>query len=108
VKTFLGTLPSLVVCGGSISKKRSSEVWKLSMATLQWSPMPALMSVRKEHACCVVRGAIVVLSGHTHGINTVTSSVGMLSRGKSVRGASSIVMRAYAYRTLNYSRKPSL
>jgi hypothetical protein len=95
VKKFLGTLLSLVVCGGSISRKGSSEVWKLSMATLQWSPMPALMSVRKEHACCVVRGAIVVLGGllPCHGSNTVTSSVEMLSRGKRVREASSIVMR---------------
>ena len=34
--------------------------------------------VATEHVCCVVRGSLVVLGGHTEGTHT-TSSVAMLS-----------------------------
>ena len=53
-------------------------VWRLNPATLQWEPMPALVTARDGHACCVVRGTLVVLGGSTSG-GSLTSSVEMLS-----------------------------
>ena len=64
VREFLGTLPRLVVCGGGpagggVLRK---EVWAgLSLATLRWEAMPTLLCARSHHACCTVRGALVVL-----------------------------------------------
>jgi len=67
VEEWLRTLPGLVMCGGrvvdSIDGRCTSEVWRLDLATLRWRALPALMTARHEHACCTVRGALVVLGG---------------------------------------------
>jgi hypothetical protein len=74
VKEWLGTLPGLVVSGGFGGDWPMSEVWRLDLATLQWVPMPALVAARYNHACCVVRKALVVLGGY------VTNEEGTSSR----------------------------
>jgi hypothetical protein len=56
-------------------------VWRLDLATLQWVPMPALMAARYNHACCVVRGALVVLGGYVKDGEEITSRVEILSVG---------------------------
>ena len=59
-----------------------SEVWRLDLATLQRCPMPALVTARYGHACCTVRGALVVLGGHIEeGEDEMTSRVEILSEG---------------------------
>ena len=83
-KQFLSTLPGLVVCGGYAGGDRwGSDVWRLDLATLRWEPMPALVTARSHHACCAVRGALVILGGVTagggHAAGRYTSSVEMLS-----------------------------
>jgi hypothetical protein len=76
---YLSTLPGLVVCGGYIRGfGRVSDVWRLDLATLRWEPMPALATARYDHACCAVRGALVVLGGDT-AAGRYTSSVEMVS-----------------------------
>jgi hypothetical protein len=69
VREFLGTLPRLVVCGGRPvgGEALMREVWGLSLATLRWEAMPALLCARYGHACCTVRGALVVLGGMAPG-----------------------------------------
>jgi hypothetical protein len=63
-KEWLRTLPGLVVCGGrTVGAVRTSEVWKLDLAELQWARMPDLTFGRDHHACCAVRGGVVVLGG---------------------------------------------
>jgi hypothetical protein len=88
VREFLGTLPRLVVCGGRpTGAGLGREVWGLSLATLRWEAMPALLCARNHHACCTVRGALVVLGGTAlggHGNNQrliPTSRVEMLLEG---------------------------
>jgi hypothetical protein len=78
---YLRTLPGLVVCGGySQGVGRLNGLWRLDMATLRWVPMPALVTARDSHACCAVKGALVVLGGDTAaGPHGFTSSVEMLS-----------------------------
>jgi hypothetical protein len=81
---YLRTLPGLVVCGGFGQGVIVSGAWRLDLATLQWEPMPALVTGRYNHACCAVRGTLVVLGGSTMaGPNG--RSVEMLS--SSVQGA---------------------
>jgi len=87
-KEFLGTLPRLVLCGGHAwsSGAPTRETLGLDLATLRWEAMPALVCARYGHACCVVRGALVVLGGIAPraGSNqgfAPTSRVEMLSRG---------------------------
>jgi hypothetical protein len=78
---YLRTLPGLVVCGGRTwgeEEELVSDALRLSLATMQWEPMPALVTARFGHACCAVRGALVVLGGYTAD-DDVTSSVEMLS-----------------------------
>jgi hypothetical protein len=75
---FLRTLSGLVVCGGRSQGGQVGDVWRLNLATMRWEPMPALVTARNGHACCAVRGALVVLSGHPGG-DVLTSSVEMLS-----------------------------
>jgi hypothetical protein len=58
-----------------------SEVWRLDLATLQWVPMPALVAARSDHACCVVRKALVVLGGEVGDGEGITSRVEILSTG---------------------------
>jgi hypothetical protein len=74
----LRTLPGLVVCGGYTQGDSVSEVLRLDLATMQWALMLALLTARDSHACCVVRGTLVVLDGET-AEDDVTSSVGRLS-----------------------------
>ena len=87
---FLGTLPRLVVCGGYSSaggRGVVSEVLGLNLATMRWEAMPALLRPRQSHACCTMRGAVVVMggwasgSGILQGQSAPTSRVEMLSRG---------------------------
>jgi hypothetical protein len=85
VKESLGTLPGLVVCGGlSVCRGRgtsgtvTNDVWRLDLATMQWEPMPALVTARSNHACCAVRGRLVVLGGQT-AVDGFSSSVEMPS-----------------------------
>jgi hypothetical protein len=87
-KEFLGTLPRLVLCGGSAwySGGATRETWGLNLATLRWEVMPALVCARYGHACCAVRGALVVLGGQAKGGGSnqgiaPTSRVEMLSKG---------------------------
>jgi len=81
-KEFLATLPGLVVCGGRTGGGGPvSDVRRLNLATLRWETMPSLLLAREDHACCTVRGALVVLGGDTSG-DEITSSVEMLSKGK--------------------------
>jgi hypothetical protein len=83
MKTWLGTLPGLVVCGGRTGEDLVRDVWRLDLATLRWEPMPALVTARQEHACCAVRGALVVLGGRTPGAegHQLSSEVEILSSG---------------------------
>jgi hypothetical protein len=77
---FLNSLPGLVLCGGySQGVAIVSDVWKLDLATLRWVPLPALRTARCDHACCAVRGALVVLGGSTPGGGRTTTSVELLS-----------------------------
>jgi hypothetical protein len=88
VREFLGTLPKLVVCGGreGSSEGLVSEAWGLDLATMRWEAMPALLCARVGHACCAVRGALVVLGGMAYGVGVrqgpaSTPRVEMLSKG---------------------------
>jgi hypothetical protein len=81
---YLSSLPGLVVCGGrrdaddSSGEEEVSEVLRLNLATMRWVPMPALVTARYNHACCAVRGTLVVLGGDTPG-GDLTSGVERLS-----------------------------
>jgi hypothetical protein len=80
-KEFLSTLPGLVVCGGYSIGGGGGEkdgVWRLDLATLRWEPMPALVTGRANHACCALRGKLVVFGGSPTGGGR-TPSVEMLS-----------------------------
>jgi hypothetical protein len=81
VTEWLGTLPGLVVSGGVDGDGPMSEMWRLDLATLQWVPMPALVAARCNHACCVVRKALVVLGGEVEDGEGITSRVEILSAG---------------------------
>jgi hypothetical protein len=82
-KESLATLPRLVVCGGwKEGGGPVSDVRRLNLATLRWETMPSLLLAREGHACCTVRGALVVLGGETSGGDEFTSSVEILSKGK--------------------------
>jgi hypothetical protein len=78
---YLRTLPGLVVCGGEGAADGCvSDALRLDLATMRWEPMPALVTARYGHACCLVRGALVVLGGSTGEDEPLTSSsVEMLS-----------------------------
>jgi hypothetical protein len=76
VKVQLRTLPGLVVCGGATQGGRTSEVWRLNLAELRWDRIPSprhaccvqrLTEGRLHHACCAVRGGVVVLGGDVQG-----------------------------------------
>jgi hypothetical protein len=61
---FLRTLPGLVVSGGrTTGGGMTREAWRLDIAKLQWDRMPSLTRGRYQHACCAVRGRVVVLGG---------------------------------------------
>jgi hypothetical protein len=80
-KEWLRTLPGLVVCGGQCGGGITSDVWKLDLGELRWERMPSLTRGRGYHACCVVRGGVVVLGGLVEsqaGHEEQTASVGIL------------------------------
>jgi hypothetical protein len=84
VKGWLRSLQSLVVCGGFTESGPVRDVWRLDLATLRWEPMPSLVTARYGHACCAVRGTIVVLGGSSSSkddgyLQSLSSSVEMLS-----------------------------
>jgi hypothetical protein len=63
-KAWLRTLPGLVVCGGlTLAGEISSGVWRLDLAELRWEQVSDLVIGRFHHACCAVRGSVVVLGG---------------------------------------------
>jgi hypothetical protein len=69
----------LVVCGGySQGVVVRDGVWRLDLATLRWGGMPALVPARAGHACCAVRGKLVVLGG-VNSAGDLIPSVEMLS-----------------------------
>ena len=76
-KEYLRTLPGLVVCGGC-THGIVGDALRLDLARMRWEPRPALVTARTLHACCAVRGDLVVLGGSTLG-GGFTSSVEMLS-----------------------------
>jgi hypothetical protein len=79
VKGSLGTLPGLVVCGGRSSARIArGEVLRQDLTTMRWESMPALVTARCNHACCAVRGSLVVLGGRTSD-GRLSSSVEILS-----------------------------
>jgi hypothetical protein len=83
VKEWLGTLPGLVVCGGESEGEVVRVVWRLDLATMQWEPMADMVTARSGHACCAVRGTLVVLGGETEGEEglSVSTEVEMLALG---------------------------
>ena len=80
VLVWLRTLPGLVVCGGFSGVGQTSEVWRLDLGILQWQHTSNLTHIRASHACCTVRGSIVVLGGDP-GDDMPDESVEMLLRG---------------------------
>jgi hypothetical protein len=63
-KEWLRTLPGLVVCGGVTTTRGealTSDVWRLDLGELRWERMLSLTRERYAHACCAVRGGVVVL-----------------------------------------------
>jgi hypothetical protein len=62
---WLRTLPGLVVCGGYAGggEHTKSDVWRLDLGQLRWDRLPSLTPGRSRHACCAVRGKVVVLGG---------------------------------------------
>jgi hypothetical protein len=67
-KEWLRTLRRLVVCGGFVQGGdgfgyMTSAVWRLDLGELRWERMSGLGCTRCEHACCAVRGGVVVLGG---------------------------------------------
>jgi hypothetical protein len=80
-KDFLRTL-RLVVSGGCTAGGADlTQVWRLDLSTLQWESMPALVDARCDHACCAVRGNLVVIGGVTSDEGTL-GSVEMLAEGE--------------------------
>ena len=78
MKTWLGQLPGLVVCGGKTSGDEiTSEVCELDLVDLRWERMPSLSRGRTRPACCSVRGGVVVLGGRVVG-RKPTASVEIL------------------------------
>jgi hypothetical protein len=65
-KAWLRTLRRLVLCGGYVTGEDegyTSAVWRLDLGELRWERMPDLGCKRAGHACCAVRGGVVVLAG---------------------------------------------
>jgi len=69
-KEWLQKLPRLVVCGGLTDhggNKITGEVWRLNLGDLRWERLPDLVTGGYHHACCAVRGGVVVLGGTVAG-----------------------------------------
>jgi hypothetical protein len=61
---WLRSLPGLLVCGAfSTGGVDWNEVVRLDLGKLRWEEMPNLEDGRSEHACCAVRGRVVMLGG---------------------------------------------
>jgi hypothetical protein len=76
------------LCGGYTGAGITSEVWRLDLGELRAERMPSLTRGRAAHACCAVRGRVVLLGGVVdHGYitvagkrrNEVTASVEILT-----------------------------
>jgi hypothetical protein len=83
-KEWLRTLKKLVLCGGVTSGRvATSEAWRLDLGELRWERMPSLTRKRCVHACCAVRGGVVVLGGMVEGQESheYTASVEILGSG---------------------------
>jgi hypothetical protein len=85
-KEWLQKLPGVVVCGGRVGLEGggayTSEVWRLDLGGLRWERLPDLTTGRAAHACCAVRGCVVVLGGTFAG-REPTASVEILGRDPS-------------------------
>jgi len=85
-KEWLRKLPGVVVCGGRVGEEGgeayTSEVWRLDLGALRWERLPDLTTGRAKHACCAVRGGVVVLGGFVAG-DEPTASVKILRRDSS-------------------------
>jgi hypothetical protein len=80
-KEWLRKLPGIVVCGscGGAGGVATGEVWRLDLGALLWERLPDLTAGRFAHACCAVRGGVVVLGGFVTGGGYVpTASVEIL------------------------------
>ena len=77
-KEWLRTLRRLVVCGGFSSAGYTREVWKLDLGELRWERMSDLGGARCDHACCTVRGNVVVLGGQSGGVDDALATVEVL------------------------------
>jgi hypothetical protein len=79
-KEWLRKLPRLLLCGGRTGGAFTSEVWRLDLGELRWERLPDLTTERAHHACCAVRGGVVVLGGlvEGHDARKVTASVEIL------------------------------
>ena len=88
VQEHLRTLPGLVVCGGRDGHGvHVRDVWRLNLATLQWERMPPLLTARDFHACCVVRGRLVVFGENLHHASSETSVETLVASGDGGEGA---------------------
>lgn len=56
-------LTGLVVCGGVGQADIMSAVWRLDLGELRWLRKSSLILALRSHACCAVRGGVVVLGG---------------------------------------------
>jgi len=67
VKVHLTSLPGFVVVrrGLGSTARPASDVWRLDLASLQWEPMPALVTTGYHHVCCAGVGSVAVIGGHT-------------------------------------------
>jgi hypothetical protein len=84
-KEWLRKLPRLLVCGGRVNGGGgafTSEVWRLDLGELRWERLPDLTTGRFGHACCAVRGGVVVLGGRFQTYEP-TASVEILGRDSS-------------------------
>jgi hypothetical protein len=84
-KEWLRKLPGVVVCGGRVGEEGgayTSEVWRLDLGALRWERLPDLTTGRADHACCAVRGGVVVLGGVV-AVDEQTASVEILRRDSS-------------------------
>ena len=64
---YVRTLKTPVLCGGRFEGFGTKQVWRLDLGTLQWERLADLSGERNSHACCVVRGHVVVIGGEDAG-----------------------------------------
>jgi hypothetical protein len=77
-KVWLRTLRRLLVCGGYVTGEAgyTRAVWRLDLGELRWERMSDLVCKRGSHACCAVRGGVVVLGGiHSEEVDLATVEV---------------------------------